>query len=62
MSGKTVSRNPSGVTKSKIIALRLRPTERARADRVAADKGLTRSALARRAFLKGLPLVDSESA
>jgi hypothetical protein len=62
MSGKHTSRNPGGVTKSKLISLRLQPQERAQAERVAAKKGLTRSALARQAFLKGLPLIESEAA
>lgn len=62
MSGKHTSRNPSGVTKSKPIALRLLPPERKDADRVARKRGLTDSALAREAFLRGLPLVESEAA
>lgn len=62
MSVKSPSRNPAGVVKVKPIALRLMPQERAKAERIAVKKGLTRSALARQAFLKGLPLVESEAA
>lgn len=62
MSGKATSRNPAGLVKNKPIALRLMPQELSNAERVAVKKGMTRSALARQAFLKGLPLVEFEPA
>lgn len=51
------SRNPAGIATKKPIALRLMPTELADAERIARRLNLTRSALAREAFLAGLPLV-----
>jgi len=51
------ARNPRGVTKSKTIALRLRPDERAKVLSVAAAKGMTQSALAREAVLAGIDSV-----
>ena len=54
------TRNPSGVTKAKQIALRLLPEDRAQADRLAKESGHSASALASKAYLKGLPLVVAE--
>lgn len=51
------SRNPAGLATKKPIALRLMPGELADAERIAAEEGLSKSALARKAYLKGLPLV-----
>lgn len=51
------SRNPAGIVTTKPIALRLMPGERIEADRIAAERNVSRSALAREAYLKGLPLV-----
>lgn len=52
------ARNPSGLATKTPIALRLMPGELADAKRIAAQQGLSQSALARRAYLKGLPLVS----
>lgn len=52
------SRNPAGLVTSKPIALRLMPDELARAVRIAEKQGLSRAALARKAFLAGLPALD----
>lgn len=54
------TRNPSGVTKTKQIALRLLPEDRLQADRLAKESGHSASALASKAYLKGLPLVAEE--
>lgn len=51
------SRNPAGIVKTKPIALRLMPSELTDAARIAAERNVSRSALAREAYLKGLPLV-----
>lgn len=51
------SRNPAGIVKTKPIALRLMPGELDDAARIAAERNVSRSALAREAYLKGLPLV-----
>ena len=56
----TRTRNPSGVVKVKPIALRLQPEERAQAERLAKESGHSASALARKAYLKGIPLVAEE--
>lgn len=58
MKQQTSSRNPAGIVKEKPIALRLMPKELADAERIASKQGLSRSALARKAFILGLPLVD----
>lgn len=52
-----ITRNPKGVTKEKPIALRLKRDERLAAERLASEKNITLSALARDAFLAGLPLI-----
>lgn len=51
------SRNPAGIVKTKPIALRLMPGELKDAERIAAERNVSRSALAREAYLKGLPFV-----
>lgn len=56
----TQTRNPKGVTESKMIALRLLPDDRKTADRLALESGHSASALASKAYLKGLPLVAQE--
>jgi hypothetical protein len=58
MSAKLASRNPAGVVTSKPIALRLMPEELADAKRIASQHGLSSAALARKAFIAGLPLVE----
>lgn len=60
MSAKPSSRNPVGICTKKPIALRLMPKELAHAKQVASDQGLSDSALARKAFLKGLPLIEQQ--
>lgn len=54
------SYNPDGVVTEKPIALRLLPNERKHAEKVAQKHGLSRSALARRAFNAGLPIVEQQ--
>lgn len=54
------SYNPSGLDTKRPIFLRLMPDERREAERVAADAGISKSNLARQAYLKGLPLVCEE--
>ena len=49
--------NPPGLVTSKQINLRLMPDELKQAEAVAAGAGISKSNLARQAFLKGLPLV-----
>lgn len=53
-----ITRNPKGVTKEKPIALRLKKDERLAAEKLAGEKKITLSALARDAFLAGLPLIS----
>lgn len=62
MDTKALDRNPGGVTKAKAIALRLRPDERKKAEQAAASRGMTKSALARAAFLAGLEALASTTA
>lgn len=57
MKHKHPSRNPAGIVTTKPIALRLMPSELTDAARIAAERNVSRSALAREAYLKGLPLV-----
>lgn len=57
---KPRTRNPSGVVKAKSISLRLLPEERAQADRISNESGHSISALSRKAFLRGLPLIAEE--
>lgn len=57
MKHKHPSRNPAGIVTAKPIALRLMPGELDDAERIAAERNVSRSALAREAYLKGLPLV-----
>lgn len=56
------SRNPAGIVTGKPIALRLMPEELAEAERIARKQGLSRSALARKAFMVGLPIVEQMGA
>lgn len=60
MSAKSPARNPDGLVKAKPIALRLMPEELDDAKRVATKYRITRSALARKAYLAGLPLVEKQ--
>lgn len=60
MSYPTISRNPDGVVADKPIALRLLPGELDQARDLAGKLGLSYGALARRAYLKGLPLLLAE--
>lgn len=60
MSVKSPSRNPAGIVKNKPIALRLMPKELADAERIARKHGLSRSALARQAFIAGLPITEEQ--
>jgi len=61
MTKQPKSRNPAGLATKKPIALRLMPAERAEATRIAAKLGTSQSALARRAYLAGLPVVMKQS-
>lgn len=60
MTQQKSSRNPAGIIKDKPIALRLMPKELANAERISGKLGLSRSALARKAYLAGLPIVEKE--
>ena len=53
--------NPRGLAKTKHIALRLMPDELADANRIAAQLKVSKSNLARSAYLAGLPIVQSAS-
>lgn len=53
-------RTPKGVDTNRPIALRLRPEERKQAERVAKKLNVSRSNLARLAYLNGLPLLLAE--
>lgn len=55
-------RNPDGLVSSKPIALRLMQTELADADRLSRELNVSKSHLARQAYLVGLPLVVSSAA
>lgn len=57
---KSSKRNPSGLATSKPIALRLMPAELANAERIADELQITRSNLARQAYLAGLPIVTGD--
>lgn len=50
-------RTPDGVNYSKPIALRLMPDEREQAEVISTRLNKTKSALAREAYLAGLPLI-----
>ena len=54
---KNPKRNPSGLATKKPIALRLMPGELADAQRIAGERKVSCSKLARQAYLLGLPLV-----
>lgn len=62
MSAHTQTRNPHGVADVKPIALRLLPEERDQAEALAQKAESSMSSLARKAYLKGLPLVIEELA
>lgn len=55
------ARNPAGIVKARPIALRLMPEELAEAERIAAQRNCSKSALARRAYLAGLKLIEPQS-
>jgi hypothetical protein len=57
MKKSSPTRNPEGLDKKHPIALRLMPEERIEAERIALNEGLTMSALARNAYLKGLAVL-----
>lgn len=57
---QTHTRNPSGVVKVKPIALRLLQEERDQAERLANESGHSASAIARKAYIRGLPLIAEE--
>jgi len=52
--------NPKGVSKAKPIALRLLPDEEIEAAAVAEERHQTKSAMAREAYLLGLPLLKAQ--
>jgi hypothetical protein len=52
--------NPKGVSKGKQIALRLLPAEEAEAVKLAKERHQSRSAMAREAYLLGLPLLKEQ--
>ncbi len=56
---KSTWSNPEGLISKRPIALRLMPAELPTAEKAAADFGVSKSHLARVAFLKGLPLLSS---
>ena len=60
MSTKYPNRNPGGVVKNRPIALRLMPDELSDAERIAQSARVSRSKLARLAYVRGLPLVVSD--
>lgn len=55
-------RNPDGLISKKPIALRLMQAELDDADRLSRELNISKSLLARQAYLVGLPLVVSSSA
>ena len=57
---KSSKRNPSGLATNKPIALRLMPDELANAERIAAAMNISKSNLARQAYLVGLPIVTCD--
>lgn len=59
---ETTKRNPEGLVREKPIALRLMPQELLDAERIASEMNLTKSCLARKAYLAGLPFVSSSAA
>jgi len=52
--------NPKGVSKGKPIALRLLPEEAEEASTVAKERHQSKSAMAREAYLLGLPLLKAQ--
>lgn len=56
---KTKTYNPSGLVTKKPIYLRLMPPELSEAESVAVAANISRSNLARQAFLAGLPIVKA---
>lgn len=57
---KRAAYNPAGLVTNKPINLRLMPEELIEADRISSEARLSKSNLARRAYIKGLPLVIAE--
>lgn len=57
---KTKTYNPSGLVTKKPIFLRLMPSELSDAESIAAEAGISKSNLARQAFLAGLPIVKDQ--
>lgn len=53
--------NPTGITKSKPIALRLLPEEKIEAVSLAKKRHQSESAMARQAYLLGLPLLKKQT-
>jgi hypothetical protein len=62
LSSSRNDRNPPGVVIERPIALRLMPEELDKATRLAKTIGCSKAALARRAYLAGLPLVAADVA
>ena len=61
MKAATTNWNPTGVVKSKPIALRLLPEEEKEAISVAKNRHQSKSAMARQAYLLGLPMLKSQT-
>ncbi len=59
MSHHKDARNPRGLATRKPISLRLMPNELLDAERIAKELGVTKSRIARDAFIAGLPLISS---
>ncbi|PKO49031.1 MAG: hypothetical protein CVU31_02615 [Betaproteobacteria bacterium HGW-Betaproteobacteria-4] len=57
-----IKRNPDGLVSNKPIALRLMQAELADADKISRDLNISKSLLARQAYLVGLPIVVSSAA
>lgn len=55
------TRNPVGVSKGKPIALRLLPAEEVEAGLIATERHQSKSAMAREAYLIGLPLLKAQT-
>lgn len=55
------TRNPNGLVKDKPIALRLMPDELSEAKQLANDRRQSESAMAREAYLLGVPLLKEQS-
>jgi len=55
------TRNPEGVSKGKPIALRLLPAEEVEATSLSKKRHQSKSAMAREAYLLGLPLLKEQT-